>query len=88
MVGLMTTHSCNAYCRDGCHAVIIHQFASAPAEPMAPERWRRLWARELRRDLGPVMDVQIAHEAAWPDEHPIRCPHRIAAYLVTYGGRS
>ena len=82
------SHDCNAYCRGGTHAEVIHQWASEPAEPIAPERWARMWSKELRRDLGPVIDVQIAHESDWPDTHPVRCPHRVAAYIVTYRERN
>lgn len=74
-------HSCNAYCRDDTHAEVIRHYASAPTEPMAPERWARLWHRELARDLGEIIAVDVAPEAErLPGPHE----HFAGAYLVTF----
>lgn len=73
-------HTCNAYCRNDTHAEVIREYSSYPIEPMAPDRWSRLWARELRQ-LGEVIEVSLAYEAeAIPGPHP----HQRGAYLVTY----
>lgn len=74
-------HDCNAYCRNGTHAEVIRAYSSEKEEAMDPERFARVWARELRRDLGEVLNVQWAHEVEWPDG-PL--PERHGAYLVTY----
>lgn len=86
---MATTHDCNAYCRADTHAEVIYQWASGDdVAPLAPERWARLWQRELRRDLGEVLAVDFAREVEWPDEFPANSPHHVAAYLVTYRERA
>lgn len=75
---------CNAYCRGDIHAEVIRQYSSRPVEPLPPDRWRRLWDKELRR-LGEIIDVTIAHEVAMP---PGPEPYPTGAYLVTYRSRS
>lgn len=77
-------HDCNAYCRPPVHAELIHQWSSAPSEPMMPERWARLWINELRR-LGTVLGVSLAREYEVPTRGPE--PHHTGAYLVTYEER-